>query len=533
LRVYPETNEVYRKTIKGILSKLEAIHREEDSLTLLITHQEIFFDEEKVYKEDNTEGSLSDILFRDGIKSLTFLAGIPASELEEFLKTVAMATEVEDEDKDVVSLIWERDLHYITYELYDIGFEDEDYETEAIEQVQRVSVERKDLRDAYEDALDESETMANQPIVEVSEEDREFVRKSLETDVNKTAEDLTWVLFEVLPHVTSTEHCARFAEIIQTTLLYLVDQGVIGKVVDVIVNLRAFQTEDGYCEELKKALRKVDFFVDSSEFIFPLLKGLDTHRGVEQDTKQKAIRLLSPVSSSQLLEALQEISDPLFRETVMRRLGEFGELDVRWLEEKMNDWRWLVVRDVIEILRAVGNDSAVDCLGIAVRKENPEVRKKAILTIGEIGSEKGLNLIEDCLDDPSEPIRFATMEAMGRIGTSRARDVLVDVVRNKEFETKSFEEKKAMLGVLSKWKDPEVNELLLKLLRQRSLFKRKQKDETRAAAAYGVGKVGASAAKKHLLRLVRSRNPLLREHAVTAMAQLNRQGEDTQHERAA
>src|SRR6266498_3694774 len=129
VRMYPENNPVYKKTIEDTLSKFSDVFGLRDELNLRMRQNEILLDSEQVYFNAEKEDNIALFFFKDGLRELTFKKGLSQGELEDFLRIIALDFDREAVDDDVVTLFWEKDFENIKY-IADEALltEEEDYE---------------------------------------------------------------------------------------------------------------------------------------------------------------------------------------------------------------------------------------------------------------------------------------------------------------------------------------------------------------------------------------------------------------------
>ncbi len=96
----------------------------------------------------------------------------------------------------------------------------------------------------------------------------------------------------------------------------------------------------------------------------------------------------------------------------------------------------------------------------------------------------------------------------------------MDKISDKNFKNKNFEEKKEFFEALSWWKDPEVFNYLVKILKTKSFFNRSKIAENKACAAHALGLSGNKDAIPVLEKFKDSGNKLLREFANGALRKL-------------
>ncbi|HMK49785.1 MAG TPA: hypothetical protein VK435_07015, partial [Thermodesulfovibrionales bacterium] len=88
LRMYPENNPVYSKTLQESHLKFNTFFDYKDAFTLRIKQNSILYDSEQVYYSSEKEDNLALFFFKDGLRELSFKRGLSLEELEEFMKII-------------------------------------------------------------------------------------------------------------------------------------------------------------------------------------------------------------------------------------------------------------------------------------------------------------------------------------------------------------------------------------------------------------------------------------------------------------
>ena len=107
-----------------------------------------------------------------------------------------------------------------------------------------------------------------------------------------------------------------------------------------------------------------------------------------------------------------------------------------------------------------------------------------------------------------------------RINKHPAGKPEIEKISQNDFGNRDFEEKKEFYEVLSRWNDAGMVDFLIKRIKKRSLFKRAQRDENNACAAYCLGLMESKEALPYLYKLRDSKNRLLKDHVDTAIKRI-------------
>jgi len=518
LRIYPENNPVYARTINDIYLRMTTILDSAGSLSLKIRQHDIFFDGESVYHSDGKEENLALFFFKDGVRELTFDRRLPKAEMEDFLRILSADFEREVLDDDIVTLMWEKDFQFIHYVVDDsVLLEDENYEERATEEAKNASNNNEGIFDAYKDAFS-IEKVPDINVVPITAEDLEHMIREIENDQSDKSITLIHLLFEMLSYAEGVGEYRELTGFISSALEFAINHGNLEAAV---YTLKKIEHEgDVYGRDARACLKDLKDFINSAEFVKLLGEVLDEGAEFTEELLHEFASLLEGKAILPFIHILGELRNAPARKAVISILSELGRKDIASIAKGLQDRRWYVVRNIICILRQIGDASAVEHLTRAVRHPDRRVKKEAIRTLGVMGTGDVLQVLKDCLHDTDELVRLAAVRAVGLIGTPVSKKILIDRITDKGFRDKSYNEKREFYEVLAKWRDNDVVGLLIKALKRKTLFKRARNTETRAAAAHGLGITGAQEALDHLVRLRNVKNRLLRENVQAAIKRI-------------
>jgi HEAT repeat protein len=155
-----------------------------------------------------------------------------------------------------------------------------------------------------------------------------------------------------------------------------------------------------------------------------------------------------------------------------------------------------------------------------VKHGDIRVKKEVIRALGELGGPGVIVALRDSLDDPEAQVRIAALKALCNIGSEAAKRIILDRINDKKFKDKEFDEKKDYFEIISKWKDKEVFDFLVLILKQKTFFGSSKNDENRACAAYSLGLLGNKDALNILNKYKNDGSKLIREFIFTAIRKL-------------
>jgi len=115
LRFYPHNHPVPRKTVCELGESLQRFVAEEGELKLEVEEDRLIFAEESVYAHAETRDNLAFIMFRDGVRAVSFHSGLETEEIEALVGCLARADELLASDQDLLTAFWEEDFAHIDY----------------------------------------------------------------------------------------------------------------------------------------------------------------------------------------------------------------------------------------------------------------------------------------------------------------------------------------------------------------------------------------------------------------------------------
>ncbi len=520
LRMYPQNNPIYMKTIEDSFNKFDDFFTYQDTLRYVFRQNEILYDTEQVYENPEKEDNLALFFFKDGLREITFRKGLTANEMEDFLRIISMDFEREVLEDDIVTLFWEKDFENIQYVVDETFLADEeDYESQAMSELEEKHEDPDNLLQAYKDAF-KQEDVKEIAVVQIVETELQVLFKELEDDAQDKIEKLNNILFEILISVEKKDEYADVATSLIASVEYAIGKGNLDAVRKLLLRLKQLTARQDVDKDLLFQAKRVIYFAGSEKVITVLGEILDSGQEIDEKLFDEYIDHLEKNAILPFIKILGELKTIHARKIVIDALVTIGPKDILTLTKGLNDPRWYVTRNIIYILRNIGDKRSVDHLLKTVEHTDIRVKKEVIRTLGELGGANVLVALRNCLDDKEIQVRIAALKALSNISSDTVKKMLMDRVMKKEFKDKSFEEKKEYFTTLSNWKDSEVLEFLVKVMKQRSLFGRSKLFENKAGGAHCLGLIGSKKFLPLLNKHKNSSNKLLREYAYTAIKRI-------------
>ena len=522
LRMYPDNNPVYAKTLDESYLKFKNFLDYKDAFTLRIRQNSILYETEQIYYSSEKEDNLALFFFKDGLRELSFKRGLSHDELEEFIKIIALDFDREVVDEDIVTLLWEKDfqnIHYVVDETFLIDIGDQDYEAVAEKKAKEQVTDVHDLMKAYADGFQEEE-FKGIAIVPLTDKDLQMLVKELERDSTDKMDKLVSILFEILYQAEDKSDAEDVFAFLKDAIQYCMKHGDIPMVLDIMQRTKSFIEDPDTDENEKKYLNMLYGYIGTEEIVVLLTEFLDSGLEIEEEVFENLMLFFEKNAIGPFVKYLGELKTIRARKSVIDALVVLGRKDIQTLAKSLDDQRWFVVRNIIYILRKIGDRRAIEYLLKTVRHGDIRVRKEVIKTLGELGGREVVQTLRECLDDADVQVRVAAVKAFSNIGSETAKRIIIDKISDKDFKNKDFEEKREFFEALSRWKDPDVFDFLVKILKIKSFFNRSKTAENKACAAYALGLSGNKDAIPVLDKFKDSGHKLLREFANGAIRKL-------------
>lgn len=520
VRMYPENNPIYKKTIDDTFARFADFFAYRDDLALQLKQNEIFFNAEQVYYNPEKDDNLALFFFKDGLRELTFKRGLPPSELEEFLKIIALDFDREAVDDDIVTLLWEKDFQNIKY-VADEAFlmEDEDYESTAVNEIKRKAPQSDEVLKAYASAF-EAEDVGNIAIINLTDKDLQLLVKEMEKDLLDKSPKIYEILFEMLFQAESAVEYDDVHRLLREVFLYCLRRKDLKIVVDIMKKTRELIENPSTPDTITRQMKLLLSSVNSEESIRSVGEIFDSDADLDENVLNEYTEFLDRNAIAPLISTLGELESIHGRKIVINILILLGRKDIQAIAKGLQDHRWYVVRNIIYVLRHIGDKKAVEYLLATVKHPDERVRKEAIKTLGELKSPLALQTLRECLSDSDPAIRKGAVKALGNIGSETAKRLILEKISAKDFRERGFDEKRDFFEVLARWNDAEMTDFMTRTLKKRSIFKRAKIDENRACAAHCLGLMGNRDSLPELYKLKDSKNKLLREYAGAAIRKI-------------
>ncbi len=524
LRTYDLNNPVLQDSLNLLYRDLKQFLDVHGLLTLLVKESELFYGSAVVYSSEAKGESLAFNLYKDGIRLISFREGLPRRELMRFMIALNEARDADPYESDLVTILWEKDLSYISYRAVDIFLESE--EISNLEDLANVPSPLKEIQG--EQAKPECllrelglREKIHHPVrlhKRLSESDmKRLAREILAQDYGAILRRCSTICLELLSRDVDDETFSRVVGFLGRICDSLIREEDFLTTCNILSDLRRLYEDDSLSEQRKASITQTIEKLGEKrklQTIDAYLEHISEHRTEEI---YAYLTLLAPNAVEPLCEILAECETRRIRYLLCRAISVIAKDEPERLKPFLGDKRWFFVRNIAMILGMTGNPEAIPLLYQAVSHPEARVRREVARSIGRIGSRAGIRILKDLITDPNKMVRMAALTSMRQIASPEAREILKPMITDRSFAKLSPDEKREFLRTYGSLGGESLAFLLDIVEGSVGQFDEK----TRALAVYGISMIRDPEVEKILRTLASNYDGPIRYAALEALATIS------------
>jgi HEAT repeat protein len=250
---------------------------------------------------------------------------------------------------------------------------------------------------------------------------------------------------------------------------------------------------------------------------------MDSTKDMSEEELTEYAQLLGKRAVQLFMSLLVNLQTISARRIANNILINVGKENIDALVERLNDPTWYIARNIIYVLRNIGDNAVLDDILRMSRHEHPRVRLEVVKALTNFKSVKALQALKDYFDDSDSTVRMSAIAGIGTVAkeSSGARlffkDAILAKIKEKWFDERDFKEKKSFYEALALVSDGEVDKFMIDVLKKKHIFSSRKIIESKTCAAYYLGLSGSREALSILEKLGNASDPLLREHVAAAL----------------
>ncbi len=528
LRTYQPNNPTLQKSFEVLQDRLASFLDVNASLTLLVKETDLVYGSTVVYSSDDKLDSLAFALYKDGIRLLSFRDGLPPRELHKFMRALNDARDADPYQADLVTILWEKDLSYITYRAVDAYLEDDEKKRiEAL--VQKCSDKPAEVPhgDTYPGSDFFTKELGISPSRGLPSAGRRR-RTFREADVRRIAREIldeedqailrrcSDICLEILNEDPRGDTFDRVVDFLGRICDWLVTSGEFLPACTIVSDLRAIADKQNLDEPRKSSILETINRLGERQKVRQIGTQLENVSESRAEEIFAYLALLSPVAADTLCEILADCEVRKIRYLLCRAISVIGKNEPERLRHFINDKRWFFVRNIVMILGMMANRGGIPLLRQAVSHPEDRVRREVARSVGRIRSPAGLDVLERLISDDNKLVRIATLSALRDVGSGKARDFLEPIITDKSFSKTSTDEKREVMRTYGSLGEESFEFLEAIVDGQLSHMD----ENTRAMAVYGIAMIQSDETLRFLRSLISEEQGPVKYAASEALATL-------------
>ena len=521
-KIYPINNVLLNEFIDRAFGAFRTFLDENGSIQLSVTPTELRFEKETIFTAEIRETSLPFKLYEGGLRLLGFFPGLERAEMVSFLEVMKALRHVDEDEDNVVTLLWEKDVAHITYLVMD---READTATGEVDKIPDPSVERSEmvkrikLRDVSQ-RVDDSEidqdllpseetTVPVEKIYGLSEEDKKGTEERLAFEQEYIPiYDFVTLLFRIFRMERDWDTFYELSQILEKILGVLATRGDYRVCASILEEMEEFlDSNPDLSDDHRQVFWDVVTEVGSAHRVEEAASYLAEATPEEADTIFDFLKHLGPTALPNLCNVIEEQHEQQF----MDLIGELGRDNPTIVADCLGNTNPLVVRTMLRILASDGATKALGAIAALLDHGDSAIRLQAVDTLAGTGEAKAGQMLMSSLEDPDAQVRKTALRQMVRLVGERAFGPILRKIESKDFITRPFYEKRELMVNACKADPARGVPLLRRMLERSSFFQREKNKETRQCAAMALGELGTLDALEVLRDLQKSKNRVVRD----------------------
>ncbi|HEX2188443.1 MAG TPA: hypothetical protein VHG51_06065 [Longimicrobiaceae bacterium] len=507
--LYEGNNPAVDRFVESLRGRMAGLWEHLGRVSLQVEEKEVLWAGEPVYRGETRAEDLAFLLYRDGVRELTFLPGFEVEELAAFLDVLVRVQRLKEDEDDLLTLLWARDWKGLRYRYVEAlpegvalpepsGAPPRPVEPPREAEPTLVStVSRDDFREALY-FLDEAD------LRRLDAEVRREQQRDLWSDVLSG-------LFDRLEDGAPARQ-EQIVRILGDVLPTLLAAGSLARAAGLLRELVAIATRPGaLAPGALRAVRDLFERLAGSETVEELIRTVEEAPGPE--ALEGLVSLLSffpPSTLPSLLRAAEASSLEGVRAAVLdaaeRLAGNGGERLLPLLAHE--DAR--IAAGAARVSGRRGLAAAAPEVARQLSRPELPLRLVAVETLLALRNPVAAHALQAALGDGERDVRIAAARALAAMRYTPARQALDAAIQSKRLAEADRTERVAFFEAFGAVADEDGVASLDRVLNGKSWLGRRETAETRACAALALGRSALPSARRALTAAASDTDPVVR-----------------------
>ena len=547
VQLYLPNNPVYQRAIDNVKRAFDPIWAEFVELDLVVAETDLLLGEEVVLAQPNKSESIAWVLFKDGLRSLSFAPGVQDDEVIRFLNVIhKVRTLPADAADDLLTLLWDEDFQFIRYHAVELAIDEvptivsPDAPTQdkwgyggapAKTEVEMKQAVAEEAASAKEEAAAEGEPPPGVVRVEdfdstlyfLDETEIGYLRQEIEREYSRDLRENTLsMLFDLLELQTYSTVRAELISIVENFIPYLLAVGDFNSVAYVLREIRVvLQRARELLPEHRETLQHLPSRLSEADALGQLLQSLDeamVHPSEEE--LAELFRELRPDALEAVLAWLPKLTNERVRALLDAAARRLAQAHPEVMVNALKNPDEVVLLEAIRLAKQSKLPPTVPALGALVVKGSVPVKRAAVDALAAIGSTGAMQQLERAIDDRDRDVRVAAVRVMANQGYRGAFPAVEAAISGKSLKDADLTERTVFFEAYGALAGAAGLEKLEPMLQVGGFMRRKFEPQIRACAAMAIGKIGTPEARRALEKVTSDKDPLVRNAAVKALREM-------------
>lgn len=289
-------------------------------------------------------------------------------------------------------------------------------------------------------------------------------------------------------------------------LIDAIQSGQLERAIEMVERLRQLEADPALPAATRRGLSELLARLAGPELLTSLLL---QKAGADAPRVKQLISRLGAAATGALLEALASEQDQSRRRRLFNLIASLGSVIVPDATRMLKDGRWYVVRNMIALLRKVGDRNSLPEVRTCTTHPDLRVRLEAIKTLLAFDPKLPRELLDRLILDPDPKLAESAVVLVGQYGIQEAKDPLVSILMHWDLFGARRSLRIKTLRALADLADPAVLPRINRFFRD-NLFPPVALEERRAAYR-SLEAYPAEARRPLVERGLRSRDPQIRD----------------------
>ena len=547
-RTYGSTNPVAQKFSQQLFEEMTGHLTSYERLSFLIQRSDLVFKDIVVYQTDKDSGSenIAFKLYADGIRELVFHQGLAQEDLSFFLDSLWGSTDPNQDDDDIVTRLWSRNLSTITL----VTAEELSQTSTGGDGSIRIDGVMNSSDSTLRELLDKERSKnsrpgngsesgqgkeggaANRPSrfqsglagYEVSDE--ELAALATEIEAERRQDSLLYLL-DLLTVILASEK----SPVLLTKLLNLwshvvdslVREGkwtVLENVLGLLHETDSVRPDLG--EEHRQQLMSILDGLGRAEKV----KAVETYLNRTPDANTQGLStillMMKPDSVPALCSLLANLTSGPHQGIVSEALMTLAKDQPEPVLRGLADRRPTYVRNLLSILMNWNDPKFADPVEKLIRHPDVQVRKDVVRAIGSFRPSGNGSKLVSLVSDTEESVRLAALKLLMSGQYTSPFSVWSPIVSAEEFMDRPLSERRVAYHAMRATCGDEAIPYWESLMTEWSWTNRKKREELATLAAEALGKLATPAAVATLEVGVKKGNAAVRQACNMALSQVQK-----------